>query len=122
MAKIVTQFTVSVPNKVGQLAELSRALAEKGLNITGMYAEALADFAFIRLVTNGDETQVRELLESRGHRPHVAKVLQVDMSNKPGQLQELAEKLSKGGVNILYIYGGAGESATGSIFLAVEQF
>lgn len=117
-----TQFTVSLPNKPGQLAELTKFFADKGINLAGISVEALNDVSFIRFIVQDKEAEAKTWLESKGYKPTATKVLQVELANQPGQLYQIAAKLAKQNVNIQYLYGSTCGTQTCCLYMAADPF
>lgn len=107
----VTQFRITVPNLPGELAKVTHILLKAKVNITGMMTECLGDVAHVRLLGT-PERVVGSLLEDAGFDVLAAPVFQLDIPNKPGKLNALAEELAEARVNILCVYGsGLGDAA-----------
>jgi len=118
-----TQFTVSLPNKPGQLAELTQYFADKGINISAIAVEALGDVSFVRLTVSEKESEVKSWLETKGYKATATKVFQVQIQNQPGQLHQLASKLAKQNVNIENLYGSTwANNQPATLYVAVDQF
>lgn len=108
MAKVMMgkEIVLTVPNKVGVMAKISKALADKGINIeaTAGYAkddaEAEVMIVAAKPVAGLDKLDLggRVSLKERD-------VLLVELENKPGALKEVSEKLAAGGIGIKYLYG-----------------
>lgn len=98
------QITVAIENQPGRLAAISRALAERGINIKDLSILDTVEQGVIRLVPS-DAAACKLLLQEQGFRPLEAEVLVIDLPDAPGELAVLSEALAKGGVNIDYAYG-----------------
>ena len=107
------EFTVSLENKPGKLAELTRALASANVNILGIEAIPNGAQGDVRLLVN-DATSMEQALLAKGLKFQAADVLSVRMPNRPGSLAEVSERLAKGGVDIQTVYGYAGHGPTGA--------
>ena len=119
---IATQFTVPLSNKPGQLAELTKYLADKKVNLTGISCETLGDIGFARLTVQENEAEVKALLEAKGYRPTATKVYQLELPNQPGMLHLIARRLSEKNINILNVFGSASGPHGSILFIAVDQF
>lgn len=98
------QITVAIENQPGRLAEISRALAERGVNIKDLSILDNVEQGVIRLVTS-DPAACKLLLQELGFHPVEAEVLVVDLPDTPGRLAVLSCALADRGVNIDYAYG-----------------
>lgn len=101
------QITVAIENQPGRLAAISRALAERGINIKDLSILDNVEQGVIRLITS-DPAACKSLLHEQGFHPVEAEVLVVDLADSPGKLALLAQSLADAGVNIDYAYGSEG--------------
>jgi hypothetical protein len=112
---IAPQFSVFMVNKPGVLALALSEFAKAKINITAITMMDSAEHGVMRVVFENPEKAAEVL--SRLNMPHnQTDVLCVDLANKAGELAVVAEKLSKGHVNISYAYctaGGKGGRTTG---------
>ncbi|HMJ89393.1 MAG TPA: ACT domain-containing protein [Candidatus Acidoferrum sp.] len=102
--RVERQITVAIENEPGRLAAISRALAERGINIKDLSILDNVEQGVIRLVPS-DAAACKTMLEEQGFHPIEAEVLIVDLADTPGRLAVLSEALAKNGVNIDYAYG-----------------
>ncbi len=86
-------------NEVGVVADISRALADNGINIETINAEAIGDNGAISLTTDDYDGALRALT-SAGFKTVTDDSLIVNLRDEPGALAKVAEKLKQGGVNI----------------------
>lgn len=98
-----TEFTVTLRNTPGALAELGAALGQKGINISGLQAMSFKDQSVLHLVVNDADSAIREL-EDYGLPFRTRQVLAVSVADQPGTLGDLAEAISEAGVNIDAVY------------------
>lgn len=103
-----TQFSVVLPNKRGQLAELSRCLAKAKANIRAIAVAEITELGTVRLVVDKPEAAV-EALTDEGFAFTQSEVLVVPLQNKVGVLAEVCEKLAGARVNISFLYGSTGK-------------
>jgi hypothetical protein len=102
--RVQRQVTVAIENQPGRLAAVTRALANRGINIKDISILDSIEQGVIRIVVN-DPASCRELLQEQGFRPIEADVLVVDLADAPGRLATVSQALADGGVNIDYAYG-----------------
>lgn len=101
------ELVVSLPNKVGILADISKILADHGINIEGVAGYAQGNDAKIMLVAE-DNLRAKEALARGGYKAiKENEVLVLDLENKPGALKVVTAKLAKDGIDIRYTYGTA---------------
>ncbi len=116
MGKAMTakQLNFSVPNKVGLLCDLTCALADAKINIEAICAYEMEDKAYFMLVTDNNAKAKKLISQSMDAEVKVEDVIAVEMPNRAGQLEKVAEKIAEAGIDIQYLYGspGKGKSAT----------
>jgi len=115
------QLSILLENRRGALAELCSKLAEKAVNIVGLYVPEQTGVAPVRLVVNSVDT-ARKVLESLGVPFTEEEVLAVQVSDRPGALGKLTRKLADHGLDVKYAYAtiqkGVGKA---TVILAVSD-
>ncbi|MBI4833306.1 MAG: ACT domain-containing protein [Planctomycetes bacterium] len=115
--KLVRQFSVSLVNRPGVLANICRALSDEKVNIMALTISDSIDLGLLRIVV--DKNDVAKKVLSRFDAPVTeTDVLAIDLPNRPGAMAVLAEKLSRAHININYAYvttGVGGGQATAFI-------
>jgi hypothetical protein len=106
--KIQKQLSIFLDNRPGTLARLCANLAEHGISIFAMTVSDSIDHAVVRLVLS-DPRKAVHLFEQAGLLVLEKDVICVSVSNKAGTLADIAERLSKAGINIEYAYCAAEE-------------
>jgi hypothetical protein len=95
----VNAFIVEAKNEPGKLAEVSKAIADKGVNIvTGAVISIgqAGGFAFI----SNDEAGTRTALRDANYTFREVEVMPISVSDEPGSLAKIAKKLADAGVNV----------------------
>ncbi len=111
-----TQLTVSLKSRPGVLAQLARTLAEAGVNIASLSADAVSGRGKIRLIVN-DPVKARRALRRAKYRVSEEPAFVVRMRNQPGTLARVAGKLAKERVNIKSAYATtAGRGGASVVF------
>lgn len=103
----IKQLTVFLENQTGRLAEVSKILKERNINLQGFSTTEARDYGILRLVVD-DFEKSRRLLKEAGFTTHLADVICVEVEDKPGQLYNILSILAEEGINIDYIYVIAG--------------
>jgi hypothetical protein len=98
-----TQLTVSLKSRPGVLAQLARTLADAGVNIATLSADAVSGRGKIRITVN-DPVKAKRALRRAKYRVSEEPAFVVRMRNKPGTLARVAGKLAKARVNIKSAY------------------
>lgn len=99
----VEQIAIFLENKSGRLAEITAILAQKGINIRAMSLADTADFGILRLIVNDTENACQALRDA-GFTIGKTHVIVIEVSDKPGGLATVLQTISKGGLNIEYMY------------------
>ncbi len=104
--QLAKEIVVTVVNKIGVLADISKLIAEHGINIEAVAGYADKDNnAKIMLVTE-DNLRVTDGLQKSGYKSlKESEVIVVELENKTGALKYLTAKLAAEGIDIKSIYG-----------------
>lgn len=105
--KVLRQLAVFLENKPGTLAQVSGALAARGINIVAFAISDAADHGVMRMVVS-DPVRALHVLGEGGMMVVESDVLALELPNRPGALARVAERLSRARVNIDYAYGTTG--------------
>ncbi len=97
------QITVWGQNRPGNLSKIARALAAKGVNITGLHASDVRGRSAVRLLVS-HAARAKAALKAAGFRVTEEPAVVVRLPDKPGQLAKVAAKLARARVNISYSY------------------
>ncbi len=113
-AKKLKQLQFMLPDKAGQLAEVTTALANAKVNITALCAYGMQGEATFMFAADSP-AKAKKALAPLDVEIKEYDVVSVEISNKPGELQKIAKKIGDAGINIMYLYGttASGRSATG---------
>lgn len=103
---IKKQFTLYLQNRPGVLADVTRRLADKSINIEGISAAAGTDVALVQIVVS-NAAKARQMLKQAHIAFTVQDVVVYSLENTPGALAKAAARVAKAGININYIYGTA---------------
>ena len=112
----MSRIMVMAKNEVGVIADISRVLADNGINIETISTESLDDKGSISLTTDDYDGALRALTDA-GFKTVTDDSLIVSLKDEPGALAKVAEKLKQGGVNIqsLHIVERRGDYTTVAI-------
>jgi len=107
-------------NKPGVLAKALGEFAKAKINIKALTMMDSVEHGVLRIIFEKPD-KAREVLMSLNMAFSEAEVLCVILTNKPGALADIAEKLSKNHINISYAYctaGAKGGKTTGVLKVA----
>jgi len=99
----VEQISIFIENKFGRLAEVTRTLAEVGINIRSLSLADTSDFGILRLIVN-DTEKARTVLKERGFTVSKTEVVAVEIPDSPGGLADILQALDADGINVEYMY------------------
>ena len=97
------EFSVKLANRPGQLATLSRDLANAGVNLEALAAITSGPEGFVKLVVD-DQHSTRRVLQDSGVSFSERRIISAVLHDKPGALADMAEALAATGVNIEALY------------------
>ena len=107
MVKNITlgeEITITTKNKVGILADVSKMLANKGINIEAVLGYEVGPIAKLLVVTNANLVIVNELKKMKYKSVKETEVLLVDLDNKPGALKVVSTEMKENKIDIRYVY------------------
>ncbi len=99
----MTEFTVHLANRPGQLATLARLLADAGVHIEALAAFANGELGVVQLVAD-DDTVTRRVLDDAGVNWEEHRVIDTVVPNRPNALADLTTSLADTGINIDAMY------------------
>jgi len=118
--RIEKQFSVFMVNKPGVLAQVLTEFARTKINIIAITMMDSVEHGVMRIVTESPN-KARAVLSKLNMPQNETDVLCITLSNRPGALAEIAEKLAKNHINISYAYctaGAKGGRTTGIVKVA----
>ena len=96
-------FIVELPNQPGSLAMVAEAVAERGINITGVVGATSGELGTVSFTTD-DESGTRNALGARGWVYREVPIIHTKLEDRPGTLAAAARKLADAGVNIELLF------------------
>ena len=107
----INQISVFLENKVGQLAQVCKVLADDGVSLVTLSLAETADFGIARLVVD-DTAKAEETLRRSKFIVKTTPVVAVAVPDRPGGMAEVVSTLSAKGCDIEYSYAfGHGDRA-----------
>lgn len=119
MAK-ATEFCVGLDNKPGTLAKLCGTLKRAKVNIDAISVADNAQCCWVRMLASPAAPAKTALTKGRFHFC-TQRVLTLRAANQPGELERIATKLAKAGVNINYVYGSNAPAPSSTLVLSVSD-
>ena len=97
------QLSVFVENKPGSVGRPCKALADAGINITTLTLADTKDFGILRFIID-DWQKAYDVLKEKNFAVSVNDVIALEVSDVPGGLSTVLEKLEERGLNVEYMY------------------
>jgi hypothetical protein len=91
---------VEMENRPGELAKVAEALADRGINITGVGAAGSSGGKSAIAILTNDESGATTALERAGIGFRATPVVAATLEDRPGTLALAARRLADAGVNI----------------------
>ncbi|MGA9779206.1 MAG: ACT domain-containing protein [Verrucomicrobiia bacterium] len=105
-ARMAKEAIVRMNNRIGVLAQVTKSLADMGINIEAVIATVEGPDVVIRMVT-GDHQRTLDALRDQRLEVQEAKVVLAEVEHRPGLLREITEKLARQHIDLSYLYGTA---------------
>ena len=105
----ITQLSVFLENKPGQLAAAVKLISEGGVNIRALSLADTRDFGILRLIVS-DNKKAKELLAEKSIVTETP-VIAVKMEDEAGALNRILQSLQEERINLEYLYAFTGAAA-----------
>jgi hypothetical protein len=116
-----TEFCVAIDNRPGTLAKVCRLLRRGRVNVHAVSVCENTQCCWVRLVASPPRA-AKQVLAREGYHYISQSVLTYVAQHRPGELERIASRLGKAGVNINYLYGSnAPGAATGLVVIHVSD-
>ena len=112
----VEQISIFLENRAGRLEEVTRILAENEISIRALSLADTSDFGILRLIVS-DHEKAKAVLKEQGFTVGRTSVVAVEVDDRPGGLNAILQILSKGGVNVEYMYAFVQQSSHTAIII-----
>lgn len=112
----VEQISIFLENRAGRLEEVTRTLAENDISIRALSLADTSDFGILRLIVS-DHEKAKAVLKEQGFTVGRTSVVAVEVDDRPGGLNAILQILSKGGVNVEYMYAFVQQSSQTAIIV-----
>ena len=102
----INQISVFLENKVGQLAQVCKTLADNDISLVTLSLAETADFGIVRLIVD-DTAKAEDALRRNKYIVKATPVIAVAVPDRPGGMAEAVSTLSAKGCDIEYSYAFA---------------
>ena len=100
---MIRQLSIFAENKKGAMHQVTRVLAEAGINMNTLVTNDSAEFGIIRMLVSDTDAAMASM-EAAGYLCRVDIVAAAEIGDECGSLNALLEALSRGNVNLDYLY------------------
>lgn len=99
----VKQISVFVENKIGNLAEVTKVLADAGISLHAISLADTKNFGVLRVIVD-DSYNAATTLKEQGYIFSITPVLAVAVPDEPGGLYRILTLLRDHNINLEYLY------------------
>ena len=99
----VHQISVFLENRAGQLAEITKVMADNGIDLRAISIAETADYGVLRMIVDNAERATGILL-THGYILSMTPVLVVGVPVQPGGLAPVLSVMAEGNIDIEYMY------------------
>ena len=99
----IHQISVFLENRAGQLAEITKLLAQEHVDIRAISIAETADYGLARMIVD-DSYKASSILLQHGDILSMTPVWAVEVPDRPAGLSELLEVLAEAHVDVEYMY------------------
>ena len=100
---MIRQLSIFAENKKGAMHRVTQALADAGINMNTLVTNDSAEFGIIRMLVN-DIDAALQCMQAAGYLCHMDQVVAAEIGDACGSLNALLETLSRGNINLDYLY------------------
>ena len=99
----VKQISIFIENIKGSLAEVTKFIADKKINLKALSIADTQDFGILRIITDKPD-EARDMLKNEGYTVTATSVLAVELTDAPGSMASILSVLSENNVSVEYTY------------------
>jgi len=112
----VEQISIFLENKPGGLAQVTRVLKERDINIRALSLADTTDFGILRLIVDKVQ-EARDVLKNEGFTVGRTEVVAVEVPDRPGGLHIIVDALSSERINVEYMYAFVERSGENAVII-----
>jgi len=112
----IQQISIFLENKSGRLADVTRVMAEGGINLRAISIADTADFGILRVIVDKPEAALAALAAA-GYTTRTTEVLGLEIQDVPGALSKVMDVFKQTGVNIEYLYASLEKSGDKAVVI-----
>ena len=100
---MIRQLSIFAENKKGAMYRVTQVLALANINMNTLVTNDSAEFGIIRMLVSDTDAALK-CMQAAGYLCHVDIVAAAEIGDESGSLNALLETLSRGNVNLDYLY------------------
>lgn len=100
------EILIKIHNDVGIMRDLTKIVAEKGVNLLAACSWVEGADGYIRMITD-DNLRAKDVLEEHNYNPEERDVILVTVGHTPGTLRSVLEALAENEIDIHHLYVSA---------------
>jgi len=117
----IKQISVFLENTTGRLSEVTKNLANAGINLRAISIADTADFGILRIIADKTDEAVNAL-NAAGFTTRQTDVVAVEIEDVPGSLAKLMDIFQQSQVNIEYLYASLeGQAGKAVVIFKLED-
>ena len=113
---VIQQISIFLENKSGRLADVTRVMAQAGINLRAISIADTADFGILRVIADRPDPAL-EALGKAGFTTRTTDVLALEIEDQPGSLAKVMDIFKETGVNIEYLYASLEKSGNKAVVI-----
>ena len=110
------EFAIRMEDRPGTLGKVSRALADRGVNILALQSCPSEGKSLVRIVVD-NPTTARTVLGNERATFTEADIAQVKLPHRPGELARAASRLGEANININHAYCGVEQGTNAPLLI-----
>jgi len=110
-AQLRREIVLTTENRTGLLAEISRLLADMGINLLSIVVIAVDEFAIIRLLASS-HSHASDALRGMGFSVEERDVVVMELPHYPGFLSRISEALARKDVSLIDLHATVSEEGS----------
>ena len=99
----VKQISIFVENRKGTMLEITKTMADAGIDIRALSIADTTDYGILRLIVNDPEKAI-VTVKNAGFTASVTEVIAILIEDKPGGFSRPVEILTNNDINLEYAY------------------
>lgn len=116
----IKQVSIFIENRTGILAKVLKILKDDNINIKALYIAETNDFGILRLIVD-DEEKTHDILKKNAYAVSINEVFAIEITDNPGGLHNLIDKLSNDEVDIEYMYSIIGKKSNAAYMIVAVK-